>query len=93
MAQLETVAGVVSSAQAIAADQNVVTITEAVIEVVTTHAGDVADMAGQVVAGLLALADRFPLASACGGVLRDLCSVYQVCFVIITTPASESAPP
>ena len=38
----------------------------------------VADAAGQVVAGLLALADRFPLASQCGGVLKDLFALYQV---------------
>ena len=39
----------------------------------------VMDAAGQVVAGLLALADRFPLASQCGGVLKDLFALYQVC--------------
>ena len=38
----------------------------------------VADAAGQVVAGLLALADRFPLASQCAGVLKDLFALYQV---------------
>ena len=38
----------------------------------------VVDVAGQVVAGLLALADRFPLASQCGGVLKDLFAMYQV---------------
>ena len=38
----------------------------------------VVDVAGQVVAGLLALADRVPLASQCGGVLKDLFAMYQV---------------
>ena len=40
--------------------------------------GAVVDIAGQVFAGLLAVADRFPLASQCGGLLRDLFGMYQV---------------
>ena len=54
-------------------------VADAVVDVVGMIPG-VVDVAGQVVAGLLALADRFPLASQCGGVLnlKDLFAMYQV---------------
>ena len=52
-------------------------VVHAAVDAVGTIPG-VADAAGQVVAGLLALADRFPLASQCGGVLKDLFALYQV---------------
>ena len=56
------------------ADSPVVSAVVGAVELVP----GVADAASQVVAGLLALADRFPLASQCGGVLKDLFALYKV---------------
>ena len=69
----ERVDGVVEQVDAV--------VNSAAVSTVVDAAGmvpGVADAAGQVVAGLLALADRFPLASQCGGVLKDLFALYQV---------------
>ena len=70
----DAVSTVTDIAEAAVVDTAVVQV---VVGVVRMLPGAV-DIAGQVMAGLLALADRFPLASQCGGVLKDLFAMYQV---------------
>ena len=48
----------------------------------TASASGVVDMAGQALSGLLAVAQRFPLGSQCGGLLKDMFALYQVCCTI-----------
>ena len=54
------------------------------LAVAAVSASGVADMAGQALMGLLAVAERFPMGSLCCGLLKDMVALYQVrCTIIV----------